>query len=232
MLPGRDTGSPSRFTATAALTTTEKEPRFMAKFTNRLLMAGVASATLAIAATQAAPARADQSVTALYSTVGAWNIRVDTTLANSCYMSASYKDSVVRFGYNNPNKGGFLSIKNQTWASLVDGTIYQLTMQIDNNQPTPVKAIATTDTAGYRGLVIPFADPESFMATFGLTTQLRLSYQGSEIGRFNLVGTAQAIAAMTECNTAYGGPSYVAKAPTDPFRQTGPARPVDPFKTL
>jgi hypothetical protein len=208
----------------------------MAKFTHKLLMAGVASVTLAIAATQAAPARADQTPTASYSRVGAWEIRVDSTLANSCYMTTTYRDGVVRFGYDNPHNSGFLSIKNSAWTSLVDGNVYQLTMQIDNNPPSPFKAMATTDTAGYRGLIMLFGDPENFMSGFGLTSQLRLSYQGREIGRFNLVGTAQGITAMNECNQAYGGPDFAVKQ--DPFKPTGPARPtaparqIDPFKTL
>ena len=70
-----------------------------------------------------------------------------------------------------------------------------------------------------------------------LKNQMHLNYQGREIGGYNLVGTAQAITAMTACNTANGGPTYTAKAPVDPFKApadpfkpTAPARAIDPFK--
>jgi hypothetical protein len=181
--------------------------------------------------TSLSAARADQTPTVLYSTSGAWQIRVDSTLNNSCYMTAIYPDySVVRFGYDNLNNSAFLSIGNDAWKSLTSGVDYTLVMQIDNAQPKTVQARALTNSAGSITLFIPFKDPENFMSTFGLTSQVRLSYQGREIGRFNLVGTAQAITAMSECNQAYGGPSYAAKQ--DPFRQTAPARRADPFKTL
>jgi hypothetical protein len=192
--------------------------------------------------TSLSAARADQTPTVLYSTSGLWQIRVDSTLNNSCYMATVYRDnSVVRFGYNNTNNSAFLSVGNEAWKSLTPGVDYTLVMQIDNDQPKTVQARAVTYSAGSTNLFIAFKDPENFMSAFGLTSQVRLSYQGREIGRFNLTGTAQAITAMNECNQAYGGPSYAAKqdpfrqtapARQDPFRQTAPARPTDPFKTL
>jgi hypothetical protein len=66
------------------------------------------------------------------------------------------------------------------------------------------------------------------MATFGLTNQVALFYQGRELTRFNLVGTARALSAVDECTRAYGGPDFTAKQ--DPFKPTAPARASDPFK--
>jgi hypothetical protein len=209
----------------------------MAKFTHKLLMAGLAGVTLAIAATQAAPARADQSVTTLYSQVGAWQIRVDSTLANACYMAATYHSNteVVRFGYNNLNHSAYMSVSDPAWTSLVNGSQYQLGLQIDGGQVTTFKAVASVEVGSAPSVVMWFSDPESFMSAFGLTRQVALFYQGRELTRLNLVGTAGALSAVDECTRAYTGTDFAAKR--DPFRQTGPAQPaaparqVDPFKT-
>jgi hypothetical protein len=200
-------------------------------------MAGVASVTLAIAATQAAPARADQSVTTPYSQVGPWQIRVDTTLGNACYMAAVYHtNEVVRFGYNNLNHSAYMSVADPAWTSLVNGSQYQLGVQVDGGQVKPFKAVASAEAGSSPSVAMWFADPENIMSTFGLTNQVALFYQGRELTRLNLVGTARALNAVDECTRAYTGTDFAAKQ--DPFRPTGPVQPTaparqgDPFKTL
>ena len=164
-------------------------------------MAGVASVTLAIAATQAAPARADQSVTAPYSQVGAWQIRVDSTMANACYMAAVYHtNEVVRFGYNNLNHSAYMSVADPAWTSLVNGSQYQLGLQVDGGQVKPFKAVASVEVGSSPAVLMWFSDPENFMSAFGLTNQVALFYQGQELTRLNLVGTAGALQDLSESN--------------------------------
>ena len=186
-------------------------------------LAAIMSATTAIAPVTA------QELAPLWKTFPKWEVRVDHNLGYGCFMQALYEPSntTLRIGFNASNQNGYFEIVNLAWDSLVVGTDLTVMLSFDNAEYKPWTGRVVTLTTGHRGIYFPTSNTR-FWAAVAATSVIDIRYNGQLVLRGQMLGSAQALAGVAECQQAFAQ----TKAPADPFRSTGPARAVDPFKTL
>ena len=96
----------------------------MAKFTHKLLMAGVVNASLGNRRDTGSPSSGRpirHRSPIRKSGRGKSGKPIKRQWANACYMAAVYHThEVVRFGYNNLNHSAYMSVADPAWTSLVN----------------------------------------------------------------------------------------------------------------
>lgn len=162
---------------------------------------------------------------AAWAKVGNWDVRVDPTLNNSCFMVGGYRSgTILRVGFDNRHNASYFVIGNAAWRSLEVGKRYQLGAQFDGGQIAywDAQAVSMGDTIAL-SVVFNSPSPNEVLAVFGQRLSLRLFYQGTAVANLRLSGTAAAAAETINCNN-----QFMATRP-DPF--SGASRPVvaDPF---
>jgi hypothetical protein len=190
----------------------------------RFLTASAACLAAAVAFGGAA-----QAENAKWGKVGPWEIMVDRSNGNGCFMLGSYPGPnpvYLRVGFNNVNNNAYLMIASPAWPSLEPGKVYAISGQFDNETPTTWHATAIKVTENITALQATFNDPYGSMATFGQRLNLRLYYNGNLVTNLKLTGTAAAAAETINCNRQFTAGSG---GGSDPFKaQSRPAK-RDPF---
>lgn len=160
--------------------------------------------------------------------VGPWNIRVDGTIGNSCFMVGMYsgQNTILRIGFNNLTNSVDLLVVNPNWTSLVDGQTYQIGAQLDDGAMQQWTALGKAmGDPGHQTIYlrIPFLRENMWqvMQRFGQRYNMKLWYRGQMLASLNLNGTAAAVAELINCNQQF----YTSSQPqTDPFTKA-----TDPF---
>jgi hypothetical protein len=173
---------------------------------------------------------------ALWKKVGDWQVRVDRSLSNGCFIIAAYtKGEIVRFGFDpsEQNGGLYVLINSDSWKSLVKGKSYSLEYKFDEDSPWRGDFLATD--MGLYGK----SNKPNFLIDFAAKRILTISYEGRFVARLPLTGSQAAIKEMWECQRAMLGQS--AQGSSDPFAaeeqnardpfagRTRPAVNLDPF---
>lgn len=170
------------------------------------------------------PGMADDT-SPLWSNSGEWQIRVDATLGNGCFMLAGYRQGeLVRLGFDNLDRVGYLMLANPVqWQSLVVGQKYTVTLAFDGLQAPPWTGIVKVMGSGLKMITFPFNNP-NFFQSFADHAVMTVYYNGRQISILPLQGTQAAINALIDCNkqfmNANDGPhDPFVKPSTDPFQQ-------------
>src|SRR4029077_8979054 len=101
-----------------------------------------------------------------WATVGMWEIMVDTTLNNGCFLLTVYdKGTIVRIGIDNNNSNGYIFVANNAWRSVEVGKEYRLTFQFDDETPWN-GTFTAINLNGLAALANSFRDPK-FLVEFG-----------------------------------------------------------------
>jgi hypothetical protein len=179
----------------------------------RLLLA---AAVLALIGTSA---MAEPS--AKWSQVGPWQIMVDRSIGNSCFMISSYGNgTMLRVGFNNLNNSSYFFISNPAWQSLEAGKQYQIAGQFDGGQMVSWTANAV-NMSGSIVLSVGFDSPSptEVLTIFGQRLNFKLYYHGNLLANMNLNGTAAAIAETINCNQQVSAKN---DQKSDPFLKSAP----------
>jgi len=155
--------------------------------------------------------------------VAGWQINVDRTIGNSCYISAAFDTGVVvRFQFNAQQGNVQFIIGDLRWASVEAGETYDMEVAFGDRDPWAGEAV------GYRWseilpslvLSVPAEDDRAahFLREFADTSGLRVSYDGREIANLSLNGASDAIDEMVTCQRIM----TAANETTDPFAGAAP----------
>ena len=73
----------------------------------------------------------------LWKKVGHWQIRVDTTLNNGCFLYTSFeRGTILRIGLDKTaTGGGYIIIGNDDWKSIEVGKDYKISIKFDDELP-------------------------------------------------------------------------------------------------
>lgn len=167
----------------------------------------------------------------LWRTFQKWEIRVDPNLGQGCFMQASYPQSgtVLRIGFNISDDNPYFEVMNSNWNnSLQVGADVTVMLSFDGSQPKPWTGRVLTVGNTLHAVYFPTKDYRFFDAV-AAARGIYISYNGLEVLHGELLGSAQAVYGMAECQQAFLA-TNTRRAPIDPFRSTAPARPIDPFK--
>ncbi len=177
-------------------------------------------------------ALAEEAPAPLWSQSTFWQVRIDPSMGG-CFMQAEYHSptaTLVRFGIKHAASKadvGYLVLINPEWSSLVPGQGYAVQIKFDN--------VRNNGWATWTGFAHRMGDNQSMALEFDFNnldlwdgvifgSTFHLVYQGHSVIDGNLPGSAEAAAAMANCQKAY---NVRAIGPADPFQ--GPAVRRDPF---
>jgi hypothetical protein len=193
---------------------------------NDVRLRGLASILcLAICATSAE----GEPNTPFWKTVGDWQIRVDTTLNNGCFMFGSYtQGEFLRVGFDRANRNGYAMIGNAKWASLEAGHEYPLVFEFAGFAPWNGNATGFVLSGGAIVLGIKFSDPE-VMRQLAHSSSLTISYNDRVISTLPLKGTEAAVAELVRCQNAVDAHAPSSPGPSDPFATGSGSTNDDPF---
>ena len=166
-----------------------------------------------LAATATAASQPNNEVAA-WGHVAGWDVMVDRTLGDGCFVIAVYEHSVLRVGFDITDHAVLVTIGDPAWQSLRTGKLYDLDMQFDN-LPVWRGQAAVLEARSFEKTLSTIADAD-WLTAFALSHTLVVSYQGREIERLSLKGTAAAVAEMLRCQQAMNG-NREPVTQTDPF---------------
>jgi hypothetical protein len=168
------------------------------------------------------PALADGTPSTEYRKVGAWDIRIDTSLGNGCFIFATYpSNDVLRVGIDNSKATptAYMDVGNPNWHSLVVGTPYKISFSFDNDDPFEWQGVAKSIGGDDKLLYFSF-DNGKFMDALATHATLHVFYRGQLLSAMNLPGSQAALQTLVECQSRFptAGSGTAVPAP-DPFRQ-------------
>ena len=170
----------------------------------------------------ALPAQAQDTVL-WQENVGGWQVNVDRTIGNSCYISAAFDSGVVvRFQFNAHRRNVQFIIGDLRWASLEAGETYAMEVAFGDRAPWEGEAVGHrwSDILPSLVLSVPAENERAaaFLAEFANTSGIRVSYDGTEIANLSLAGANDAVSEMLACQRVMAA----AGDPADPFAGAEP----------
>jgi hypothetical protein len=184
----------------------------------------------------ASPAFAKED-TVLWGTAGSWQIRIDTTLSNGCFIMTGYTHTAMRVGINPKNHNAYILMLDDQWRSLESGKEYRLSFSFDGEAPW-AGVFTGLNMGGSPGLVTSFDKPK-FLQDFATKQTLSIYWGDRTVALLPLTGSYGAVQSLTQCQAkvdqimASGSDPFAGggSTSTDPF-STGNVRPAtsDPFR--
>ena len=132
------------------------------------------SAALCFLGLAVMPAFAADSVE--WGTSGHWHIRYDASVGD-CFMLASYTlGEILRIGFNNVQRNGYLMVANPAWRSLEAGKEYDLSFDFPGDAPWRGTFVAKK-LGDLTFLEISFKNP-NFLRDFAWRQKVNVYYAG------------------------------------------------------
>ncbi len=137
-----------------------------------------------------------------YSEAGGFEIAVDTTLGNGCFLTSEFEDgSTVRIGFDRTAGNGYVAAFNTAWGEIVDGTEYPISFMLDEEK---YDGNATGLHLGdVPGVVVTF-DSVDFLSDLAARNVMVLQSEGEDVMSIDLSGTDAAIAETIACQDVQG----------------------------
>lgn len=160
----------------------------------------------------------------LWKEVAGWDVRVDESLADSCFVFRVYEgQTVLRVGFNKLAGNSYLMLGDKDWASLEEGKTYDLIFQFDQEEPWVGRATAI-DFHTLVGLWMNIEEP-AFLRDMAENHVLAIRYRGIPVARLSLQGSYAALMEMVNCQELVDE----ARGDTDPFKPESDKNEGDPF---
>jgi hypothetical protein len=174
----------------------------------QVLLATATAVSLLPAAT---PSRADESP--LWETVGSWQVRVDPSLGQGCFMLAHYTTGeTLRIGIDATHKANYMVVLNPAWTSLELGKTYPLAVSFNGGTAQAWNGSPVKFNDGTVAIAMPFTNGQFWSGVAAYDT-MELYYQGAVISKLRLTGTVKAVQSVTQCQASFNA----AAKPADPF---------------
>jgi len=159
--------------------------------------------------------------TVLWSNVGQWQIRIDKSVAYGCFMLGSYtRGTVLRIGFDQQNRNGYILVGNEAWHSLQVGNRYDLTLRFDNAAPWRGRATARRLGTGSMIFLYLSFDNSRFLVELARRINLTIFYAGNVVTQLPLRGTYAATQELLRCQRVADEARNNAP-PQDPFAGGG-----------
>lgn len=165
-------------------------------------------------ASQPSPDTAEQSSssdTQPWGNAGGWQINVDSSLNNSCYMIASWTEGVVlRIGFDVRDRLlSYLMIGHPNWKSLSPGKKYKMNVQFGEETPWTVEM--TGRLIGKQPMLFMTFSNANFWTEFRRSKTVKLEYVNRTVGYLKLEGSNLGFEKLVECQ------KYHISKSSDPF---------------
>jgi hypothetical protein len=160
-------------------------------------------------------ARASDTIPWTPSNVRGWDILVDRTLKNGCFITTTFESgTVLRLGFNRNEHTAYIMVGNPEWKSIEPKKDYDLEIKFDREVPWEVTATAII--MGDVTALWAQTQKVDFLDEFVRKQGMRISYRNNEIAALSLRGTSAAVSEMVTCQNAMDGK----QASNDPFKDT------------
>ncbi len=167
-----------------------------------------------------------------WKSVGNWNILVDPTLGNGCYLTASYESGTsFRFGFALGERPQFYVILHDPdWKSIEEGKEYDISLRFDERKGWAWTAQGTRLSDG-EVVLYGGATSSDFFSELARSHVLFATYKRQVIASLQLKGSFAASRELLKCHDAMKATGATGrKARRDPFAsETAPRRVRDPF---
>ncbi len=131
--------------------------------------------------------------------VGGWDIRVDPSLSNGCFLLASYETGTVfRFGFDMGTGNAYFLIANTSRKCIEEGKSYKLVFQFDERPEWTGDGTGKKFEDGLTALVGSVSDTV-FFGELARSHVLSASYKRREIARLALKGSYAAVRELIKC---------------------------------
>lgn len=166
--------------------------------------------------------------TVAWKKVGGWQILVDRTIGNSCFLVGSFVGGTVfRIGFDALKDSAYVMVGDDAWTSIEVGKEYDIEIQFDREPPWQVTAEAID--LGHPFLSA-YTKQWDFIKEFKKKHSLSIKYKNKEIALLNLKGSSVAVDEMVRCQTVFSkAGKKKSYSKNDPFRSGTPAKSRDPF---
>lgn len=139
--------------------------------------------------------------------VAGWNIAIDTTIDNSCFMLTGFEgERFLRFQFNTTQESIQLILASPHWQTLESNQDYDVSVAFDDRAlwEGVAKARIWKQLLPSLVLTIPLEDQSAaeFLAQFSTTESVVVVQGETEIANLALRGNAAAVSSMIECQRA------------------------------
>ena len=164
-----------------------------------------------------------------------WQIYVDPSVENGCFMTTSYETgTILRIGML-PSESSFdFTIMNPNWKSIENNKMYPMSVVFGNRNPWTGEGVGYWWGDGSPSLVlkVPFGDNRKVLTRFiddlMVTTHVVVRYENKQIANLKLTGSYAAMMEVMACQAAMWDASP--KQPTGPFSSNATPENDDPFQ--
>ncbi len=154
--------------------------------------------------------------------VGGWNLWVDHTLGDSCFVMRAYKrGGVFRIGFNPSPSNGYIVLANRAWKSLSTGSKYPIELRFGDRPPWNGNATARK-VGDVVALYMDFAG-DNLITEMARADVLSIKYQEQIIVKIGLTAAAT-VDELNRCQARANG----ARLSPAPGGESGPVV-TDPF---
>lgn len=149
---------------------------------------------------------AESEVGVLWKTIAGWQIRVDTSLDNSCFLIRKYEDNtILQFGYNKPSQSMYIMVGGPNWQPFEAGGKYTINLRFGNAEPRVTDTHAV-DHYGMPVLVAGLGSHEkigNFIDEFMLKHSVKVEFENKDVARLSLKGSFKGAAVLMDCQKTY-----------------------------
>lgn len=169
---------------------------------------------------------AQNTDTAAWSKIGAWQIRVDRTIGDGCFAMASYqRGTVARLGVDVSSNALYILFGHSDWKSLEAGRVYHVRVVFDG-----VKSYDGEMRGQQLGNMVFLAHrhlSSAFVRDFMDRNGIEVFYRGALLASLSLKDSYAAVKAVMDCQREFGFAR--SRERTDPFAGASPVN-RDPFR--
>ena len=149
------------------------------------LLAAAAAAAVCLACAGVSPALAAGDSCA--GKVAGWDILIDPTLGNGCFIYTVYDGgTVLRLGFSPDDDEAYLMVGNTKWGSIEHGKDYDIELKMDRDAPW----YATATGFDFDGLPMLMAETDDldFLVDFMKKNSLQVTYKKQVVASLSLKG--------------------------------------------
>lgn len=136
-----------------------------------------------------------------FSEAGAWAILKDGDRSDNCFAEAQFSDGVLlRMGFLDDAKKGFVGVFNGAWTQFEKGTTYPVAVAVDGKafEAVLIESVYGRKVDDLRGAEVTFKEP-ALLEAVAAGKSLTFMSEGSEVVTVGLDGSAAALEQVVAC---------------------------------